>query len=798
MFVAKILKKDFLRKKSITVVVFVFMFLSAWLVAGGANLIVELSSALNGLFATAHVPHFIQTHAGDIDQAEIDRWSADNNLVAAQQTMETLTIDGASLYLGDSPTAETESVMDISFVRQNADFDFLLDQQNRVIQVDPGEIAVPIYFMQGKQLKIGESIRIHNSVSDPPFAMDFTIVASVRDALMNPAIIHSKRFVVNTTDYAALTEHFPDKEYLIEFLLTDAGQVDEFSAAYLASSLPKKGEALDQTVFKLFNALTDGIVAGVVIVLSLLLMIIAILCLRFTMLATIEEDFREIGVMKAIGIDQSDIKRIYLSKYIAMGALAALLGYGASLVSHQYLAANILLYIGRAPKSLLQYAIPAIAAAGIALTVMLACLLILRRVNRISAVAALRSGGAGTAVKNIKFLRLGQSHVPDINILLGLRDVVQRFRMFGLLCFVFFFCACIVIIPIHFLTTMTSPTFISYMGIGQSDIRIDLRQSEEIVDRYERMIETIANDPDVERFAPMVTSQFEVVLSNGDPEAINAEEINTESINIETGDFTMFPLDYLEGAAPEHEGEIALSLLKAQDMDKGIGDTVTLLVNGQEQPLTVSGIYQDVTHGGRTAKAVLPPSLPLDPANALWYIINLDLTAPDKIPEKVQEFSTAFAPARVTDIEGYLGQTLGNTIGQLEMVTLIAIVAGLLVSVLMTALFLKMLIARDGSQIAIMKSLGFSLRHIRVQYLTKTLSLLAIGIVLGTLFANTAGQRLVSLLWSFMGAAQISFVIDPLQAYLLLPLILLLTIAVTTLFSITGIKETSIIQMITE
>jgi putative ABC transport system permease protein len=360
--------------------------------------------------------------------------------------------------------------------------------------------------------------------------------------------------------------------------------------------------------------------------------------------------------------------------------------------------------------------------------------------------------------------------------------------MFGLLCFAFFFSACIVIIPIHFLTTMTSPTFISYMGIGQSDIRIDLRQSEEVVGRFERVIATIANDPEVERFAPMMTSPFEIVLSNGE----------VETINIETGDFTLFPLDYLDGVAPQNEGEIALSFLKAQDMGKGVGDFVTLLVDGQEQSLRVTGIYQDVTHGGRTAKAVLPTAFPLDPENALWYIINLDLKSSDKIPEKVQEYSTAFAPARVTDIEGYLAQTLGNTIGQLEKVTLIAIGAGLLVSVLMNALFLKMLIARDGSQIAIMKSLGFSLRHIRVQYLTKTLSLLVIGILLGTIFANTAGQRLVSMLWALRGAAQISFVIDPLQAYLLLPLLLILTVSVTTIFSITGIKDTSIIQMITE
>jgi putative ABC transport system permease protein len=784
MLVAKILKKDFLRKKSITIVVIAFMFLSAWLVAGGSNLIVELSNSLNSLFATAQVPHFVQMHAGEIDQAEIDHWAAANSLAKAQQTVEMITVDGASIVLGDSPTAEENSIMDISLVQQNDAFDFLLDLDNRIIQVASGYIAVPIYFMQEKQLKIGDNVRISNL----PFEMDFTIAAFVRDAQMNPAIVHSKRFVVHADDYAKVAGHFQEKEYLIEFLLTDADRMDEFSAAYLSSDLPKKGPSVDATLFKTLNALTDGIVAGVVIVLSLLLMIIAILCLRFTMLATIEEDFREIGVMKAIGIAQGDIKRIYLSKYIAMGVFASLLGYLASLVRHRYMAAKILLYIGHASKSLLQQAIPAVAAAGIALIVVLACLVILRRVDRIAAVEALRSGGMGESVNNIKFLRLGQSRVLDINILLGLRDVVQRFRMFGSLCFVFFFGACIVIIPIHFLTTMTSPTFIAYMGIGQSDIRIDLRQSEEIVDRFERMIATIANDPEVERFAPMITSQFKLVLSNGE----------IETINIETGDFTLFPLDYLDGVAPQNEGEIALSYLKAQDMDKGVGDSLTLLANGQEQALKVSGIYQDVTNGGRTAKAVLPTALSFDPENALWYTINLDLTSPDKIPEKVQEYSTAFAPARVTDLEGYVAQTLGNTIAQLEKVTLIAIAAGLLVSVLMTALFLKMLIARDGSQIAIMNGLGFSLRHIRIQYLTKTLFLLAVGIFLGTVFANTAGQRLVSLLWAFMGAAQISFVIDPIQAYLLLPLLLMLTVSITTVISITGIKETSIIQMISE
>jgi putative ABC transport system permease protein len=322
------------------------------------------------------------------------------------------------------------------------------------------------------------------------------------------------------------------------------------------------------------------------------------------------------------------------------------------------------------------------------------------------------------------------------------------------------------------------------MGIGQSDIRIDLRQSENMVERFESMVDYLANDPDVERFSPLVTSQFTMVGSDGD----------RETIKIETGDFSIFPLDYVEGSAPEQEHEIALSSLNAREMEKDVGEPITLVVDGQEREMIVSGIYQDVTNGGRTAKAVLP----YDSDDVVSYAVSLDLTSQRLIDEKVREYSEAFYPARVTDLEGYLDQTLGNTIDQLRNVTLVAIAVGLSVAVLITSLFLNMLISKDASQIAIMRGLGFSLRDIRVQYLSRALVLLGLGIVLGTIFSNTLGQRIVSALWAFMGASQIKFVIDPVQAYVLLPLLLMFAVSVTSLISMAGVKETNIAEMIME
>jgi putative ABC transport system permease protein len=549
--------------------------------------------------------------------------------------------------------------------------------------------------------------------------------------------------------------------------------------------LPKIGPAVDQGLFRIINTLSDGLVAGVVILMSLLLIVIAILSLRFTLLATIEEDTREIGVMKAIGIASFDIKRIYLAKYVVMGAAAVLLGYLTSLLLNQVLSANILLYIGSASKSMLQTALPLVAASSIFLIVTISCVVILRRFNHISAVEALRTGAVGESMRSIPMLNLKRGRALNINAYLGVRDVLQCSRLYGLLAFVFFFCAVIIIIPIHFLTTIQSPTFISYMGTGQSDIRIDLRQSEDVADRFDSTVAYLTDDPDVAKLSPLVTSQFTVRQSDG----------TLETLKIETGDFSLFPLDYVNGTAPQQENEIALSYLNAREMEKQIGDTITLVIEGQDREMVVSGIYQDITNGGRTAKATLP----YNPQAVIWYTVNLNLASDVSIEEKVLQYSQIFDPARITDTASFVSQTVGNTVQQLKTVTVVTVVVGLALSVLITSLFMMMLITKDSNQIAIMRSLGFSLRNIRTQYLTRALFLLAFGIVLGTLFSNTLGQQLVSVVFSLQGASRISFVIDPLQAYVMYPLLLMFTVAVTTFLSTrTEIKETNIAQMIME
>jgi putative ABC transport system permease protein len=155
------------------------------------------------------------------------------------------------------------------------------------------------------------------------------------------------------------------------------------------------------------------------------------------------------------------------------------------------------------------------------------------------------------------------------------------------------------------------------------------------------------------------------------------------------------------------------------------------------------------------------------------------------VAEKRDELSAALGPAKVTDVESYCRQTFAQTISQLGLFTAVAWVAASLTAMLIAALFLKMLVSKDLSEIAILRSLGFSPEDIRGQYLTRILSVLVVGIAAGTAAANTLGEALVACALSLFGAPGFRFYIDPLRSYALLPLSMVALVSAAA-FAATG------------
>ncbi|MED0874886.1 ABC transporter permease [Bacillus mobilis] len=771
--IRRMLKRDFSQNKMIIIILFMFIMLSSLLMTSASSNVINLLNSMDQLFKVSNAPHFVQMHAGEINQKSIDSFVVKTPFVKEQQTAEMIQIGGSNIFIKKKNEAEHNSVMDISFVKQNSNFDFLLDLNNEVINVRKGEIGVPIYYMQKYKLRIGDKIWVVKNNNE----LELTISSFVRDVQMNPSIVSSKRFVISDEDFERIKGNFGESEYLIEFQLTDVNKINEFETLYQSSNLPQKGPSITYSLFKTLNSLTDGIIAAVLIIISALLMLIASLCIRFTIMTSMEEDYREIGVMKAIGITSKEIQKLYVTKYVVIAASGCICGYILSLFVTKIFTSNISLYMGTANTSVLHFIVPLIVTTLLFLAVIFFCRLILRNFRRITAIDALRSRDNLGKRKGKSSFSLSQTKITNVNIFIGIQDVVKRFKLYRVLSIVLIIAVFMIVVPVNFLYTIQSPKFVNYMGTGKSDIRIDLQQTENIEKRFKDVISYIRNDEEVEKYAAFVTSTFKMVNADG----------THESLHVEVGDFTKFPLDYIQGMSPKNEDEIALSYMNANELKKNVGDEIVLFVEGKERVLTISGIYQDVTNGGKTAKA----GFPYNSENILWYVVNVDVKSTVNLQEKVKEYKHNFSSAKITDTDNYLTQTLGETIKQLRFVTQVAILIAILISVLITAMFFKMLLAKDSSQILIMKNIGFSYKDIRIQYITRSIVILLIGIVTGTLLAATFGEMLVSWLGSFMGAAHIKFVVNPIVSYVICPAILFISVTATTLFSSFTMKQTN-------
>ena len=279
------------------------------------------------------------------------------------------------------------TVQDLSFVVQNEKFDFILDLNNEKLDIKEGYVAVPIYMMEYYDLKIGESIFVKSGDG----YKELIISDYARDYEMNSSLTSSKRFVIHQSDYdELLNSGAGELEYLIEFKLRENGDAQEVQTAYIEAELPANGPTVEGEFFLIFNALSDAAVAMVIILISALLILIALLCIRLTFLATMDEDLRGIGVMKAIGISKKDIKRVYLIKYRVMSIAAGITGYLLSFVVINLFNGHMRLYLSSDITGTLKYGLSLIAPIFVYVMIVMYCKKVLKRMDKISAVEALR------------------------------------------------------------------------------------------------------------------------------------------------------------------------------------------------------------------------------------------------------------------------------------------------------------------------------------------------------------------------------------------------------------------------
>lgn len=771
----KIVQNDVVKNKWMSLILILFIAAAAMLVSLASMLTIHLSSSIDVLMSKAKTPHFLQMHTGNLDSQRLEQFAKSQAEVDQYQVLEFLQIDNTGIMMGGKLLAD--SVQDHGFVTQSKQFDFLLNLDGEVIHAKDGEIYVPVNYMKDNSAQIGESIVVNGR--------SFSIAGFLRDSQMNSLLASSKRFLISENDYAQLKTQAEGKlQYLIEFRLTDLSQVGSFQTAYTTEGLEANGPTLTYSLFKMLNAISDGLMIAVILLVSLLVVIIAMMCIRFTLLAKMEDEYRDIGVMKAIGFRAASIKKIYLIPYAVMAAIGCMLGFIISYLCKGLLLQNIRLYMGEVEDSIFSLVIGLVGILIIFVLVTVYVNIVLRRFRQISATEALRYGAAQGTGAGSKRFNLSSNKWLNTNLFLGFKDVLLRKKMYITMLIVLMMSTFIMLVPHHLYHTISSDNFIRYMGIGKSDLRIDIPQGDQTRSQEMQLEQMLRNDSDIQKYAVFHTKSFMIKRENG----------SEQLIKIELGNHHIFPLSYSEGGAPKLENEIALSLLLSQELGKKVGDSMTIKQQGGFKPFTVSGIYSDITNGGKTAKATFTD----ESANTIWSIMYAKLEDSAPVAHKVKQYSDKFHFAKMTGIDDFKAQTFGSTISSIKLASYVAAGIALILTMLITLLFTKMLVAKDKFSIGVMKALGFRNDDVMKQYFSRSILVALIALILGIFLANYVGAFVVGGILSSFGASSFQFEVSPFIAYVISPLLLIIAVFIATLLGASDVNKIKIYENIKE
>lgn len=765
----KLLKNDFKKNPWNNGILLMFITLAAMIAVTVVLMLTQLFTSITSMYETANPPHFLQMHKGELSQAVIDEFNSTYDGMEHWQTIPMITLYGddiAVLKKNGKQFSLSDCRLDISFVRQNKDYDVLLDENRKPLVIHSGEIGVPVILLEEFDIAIGDTV----TLSSKEFTQNFTVTTYVYDGQMNSTLCSSTRFLISDTDFHELSGNAGETEYLIEAWFTDSAQAADYQTAYEGSArnLPKNGQAITYTMIFLLSALTDLLMAIVFLLTGVVLVVIVLVCLRYAVLAELEEDMREIGAMKAMGIPQKGICNLYLGKIRILTAAGCFTGFVLARFTVSMLTGHISRTFGSQPQNANGKFLSILAVVlvyGIILLFGRKILSHLEKATVIDLMVTEKGFGRSKKVRD----GLHKSKWLSVNLLMGFHEVRRGYGIvFGLLLIISF----LIFVPLRTVQTMEHEDFVTYMGSPVCDLLLEVEQGENLEERNqaaENILLTELSHGTVANIDALRRVRLQAVRDDGE----------IIGIHIDSGKNAGAGLKYLVGESPKNKRDIALSCLMADELEKTAGNSITILTGGETREFTVCGIYQDVTSGGRTAKTVC--DFPQESPEKYSYALTLTETGESGFAAGLRnQLGSGYS---VEDMEEFLRQTLGGVTAQIRKASYAVFLIGIYLTLLITALFLKLRMAREMVVLAAKKAMGIPFTAILLQELYPVLLAGGSGSVCGVLFTELLGDDLISGSFGIlgMGVKKIAFTKAPAWQLLFIPVLLLVTLSVVTI-----------------
>lgn len=775
----RILKKDLKRKKTMNVILLIFVILAATFIASSANNLITVSSALDRFFEKANTPDywFVSTNTPDIERfkafAEADGYEYHISRLIQIEAKNVL-VDGQKLGYSNTVCLSTLGGTHI------------FDKNNEEItHISDGEIYAAYFLFQSEENNFFEGGTIR--ISQDGVEKEFTIKGYVKDALFGSTMTGVTRFLVSENDAKLFSGEGAVVCSSVDVYTKADDYLDKFNALGINTIM-----SADHSMVKMLYIM-DVLMAAILLVVSVCLILISMVILRFVIHFTIAEEFREIGVMKAIGMKNGAIRRLYITKYFAIAVTGTAAGLALSFPFSKIMLSGISKKIIISGGDHFLINIGAAILAGAA--VVLFSYLCTRNIRRFSPIDAIRSGETGERFKKKGMLHLAKSRIPTVPFMAA-NDILSGIRSCLSMIIIFILGTLLVIIPVNTINTLRSDGLITMFNMAESDHIISrellfnpMRDNKAMVEQnFSEIREMFAeNGIEIDVFQEIM---FRSNIAKGDK--------RTNSLSFQAmGGVTPDRYTYLDGTPPQNVHEVALTYLTAGQIGAEIGDDVEITVGSDTRTYTVTAINQSMNNLGEGVR--FHPDAELDynyAAGSFGLQVNYrDTPGKSELAQRKALLEKLYPDAKVFTSGEYISYMIGDVAEQLDgmKVLILSIILG--INALVAVLMVKSFITREKSEIALLKAIGFQ-NHALILWQTLRIGMvLIVSVLVGALISSPLSSLIITPIFRMMGAYSVTFEIRTFEVYIIYPLTVLFVTALAAFVSAQGLRKISSSQI---
>ncbi len=785
----KILKKDLKRKKSINLILLLFIFLSVTFVAGSLN---NVSLIQNG------IDHFMEK-SGLADYIVVTMANSQGSVSAKDEKMERF-LEGQEhvseylvddvLYLTKNQTRRSDGTqLEQSDTIILSGFDqkgqkFFKEDNREITEIDDGSIYLGRKSMQKNHLKKGDRFTI---CTDQGFRMVFTVAGCFKDAFLGSDLMGTERMLVSQSDYEKVRREaaLPSGKIYSVY----CNDLQAFETAYNNQDL-NVYFAVDKEQVKTTYVM-EMVIAAVILSVSICLIAIALVMLKFTIVFTVNEDYREIGIMKAIGMNTSAIRKLYTVKYFVLAAAGALLGFIVSIPFSWLLIrqATQMLVIEHGGTDILLQSLVSIA---LVVLVTLAGYQSTGKIKKMMPMDAIRRGNNGERFHRKGIFRL-QGSRRTTTTFLACNDVASEFRKYLVLAVTGLLGLWLVIMPVNTINTLRSDGLLEWFGTQNCDFFLadDEKISELILSgekqkHYDYMeeVKTLLQQENIPVKNVFTEVFFRLKVRKGEK---SFQSFSLQGLNTNMEDYF-----YDEGAVPVYENEVALTHIVADKIDAAVGDTVYITSEGKEEPYLVTALYQSMNNMGQGIRFTEEAGLNYA-AQAGNFGIQICLNdTQEDLPEMIDRVKKLFPETKVQTVQEFIDHMVGGISAQLDSLKLMILLIVITINILVVVLMQKMFLIREQAELGMLKAMGFSDHDLIVWQTKRIMLVLFAGITVGALSGNYFSQVTSGKVFQIMGAHKIDFVITPLEVYGIYPLTLFFAAVIASVITMQRVRRISV------